>query len=144
MASFRLRAVGVFLAVVVATAGTAVSNVDRVAAAATAPTEATAKRPMGELGHSGRWFTDVTGRVVMLRGMNFVEKWAPFTPAADGFDDDDAALLAANGFNTVRLGIPFEFLMPTPGNIDRTYLASIAKTVRILGRYNIYVLIDFH
>ena len=46
------------------------------------------------LGHAGRWFTDATGRVVMLRGMNFVEKWAPFTPEADGFDDDDAALLA--------------------------------------------------
>src|SRR6478736_4196075 len=101
-------------------------------------------RPVPPRGHEGRWFTDATGRVVMLRGMNFVEKWAPFTPAADGFDDDDAALLAANGFNTLRLGVPFEFLMPTPGNIDRVYLASIAKTVRILGRYNIYVLIDFH
>ena len=65
-------------------------------------------------------------------------------PAADGFDDDDAALLAANGFNTIRLGVPFEFLMPTPGHIDRAYLASIAETVRILGRHDIYVLLDFH
>ena len=100
--------------------------------------------PLGPLGHSGRWFTDATGRVVMLRGMNFVEKWAPFTPEADGFDDDDAALLAENGFNTLRLGVPFEFVMPSPGQIDRDYLASIAKTVRILGRHHIYVLLDFH
>ncbi|MDQ1478569.1 MAG: endoglycosylceramidase [Actinomycetota bacterium] len=145
MASFRLRAAGVFLAVVVATAGTAFLNVDRVSATPTSSSQSgSPKRPTGALGHDGRWFTDATGRVVMLRGMNFVEKWAPFTPAADGFNDDDAALLAANGFNTLRLGVPFEFLMPTPGHIDRTYLASIAKTVRILGSHNIYVLLDFH
>ncbi len=96
------------------------------------------------LSHDGRWFTDPIGRVVMLRGLDFVEKWAPYTPEADGFGDDDAALLAANGFNTIRLGIPFEFLMPTPGKIDRAYLASIAKTVVTLERHHIYALLDFH
>ena len=103
-----------------------------------------ATHPDPTLGHDGRWFTDSNGRVVMLRGFNFVEKWAPFTPAADGFDDDDAALIAANGFNTIRLGVAFEFLMPTPGHVDRSYVASLAKTVRILGRHHIYVLVDFH
>jgi endoglycosylceramidase len=101
-------------------------------------------RPVTPLAHDGRWFTDATGRVVMLHGVNFVEKFAPFTPAADGFDDDDAALLASSGFNTVRLGVPLEFLMPQPGQIDRQYLASIASTVRILGRHGIFVLLDFH
>jgi len=103
-----------------------------------------ADRPVVPLGHDGRWFTDATGRVVMLRGMNFVEKWAPFTPAADGFDDDDAALLAANGFNWLRLGVPLEFVMPAPGRVDSAYLSSIADTVRILGRHGVYVLLDFH
>lgn len=106
------------------------------------PTAAESKLP--SLSHDGRWFTDPSGRVVMLRGMNFVEKFPPFTPEADGFDDDDAALLVANGFNTIRLGVPFGFLMPEPGQIDRTYLASIAKTVGILRRHHIYVLLDFH
>jgi endoglycosylceramidase len=101
-------------------------------------------RPVSALGHAGRWFTDASGRVVMLRGMNFVEKFAPFTPAADGFDDDDASLLAANGFNALRLGVPFGFVMPAPGRVDSAYLASIAKTVAILGRHHIYVLLDFH
>jgi endoglycosylceramidase len=104
----------------------------------------TGTKPIGSLAHSGRWFTDQSGRVVMLRGFNFVEKYPPFTPAADGFDDDDAALIAANGFNTIRLGVSFEFLMPTPGHVDRDYLASLAKTTRILGRHGIYVLLDFH
>ena len=103
-----------------------------------------AHRPIVTLGQDHRWFTDATGRVVMLRGMNFVEKWAPFTPAADGFDDDDAALLADNGFNTLRLGVPLEFVMPAPGQVDRAYLESIADTVRILGRHGVYVLLDFH
>ncbi len=80
----------------------------------------------------------------MLRGVNFVEKWAPFTPEADGFDDDDAALLADNGFNTVRLGVVFEFLMPEPGRIDSSYLDSIARTVRTLGRHGLRVLLEFH
>jgi endoglycosylceramidase len=101
-------------------------------------------RPVPPLAHDGRWFTDATGRVVMLRGMNFVEKWAPYTPAADGFNDDDAALLETNGFNAIRLGVPLEFLMPQPGQIDRNYLESIASTVRILGRHGIYALLDFH
>ena len=103
-----------------------------------------ADRPVAPLGHDGRWFTDSTGRVVMLRGTNFVEKWAPYTPAADGFDDDDAALMAASGLNTVRLGVVFEFLMPQPGQIDRDYLESIAGTVRVLARHGLYALLDFH
>lgn len=73
-----------------------------------------------------------------------MEKWAPFTPEADGFNDDDAALIADNGFNTVRLGVVFEFLMPTPGRIDNKYLASIGRTVDILGRHGLRVLLDFH
>lgn len=100
--------------------------------------------PLPPLGHQGRWFTDLAGRVVLPRGVNFVEKWAPFTPEADGFNDDDASLIAANGFNTVRLGVVFGFLMPQPGEIDHTYLDSIAKTVNILGRHGLFVLVDFH
>lgn len=103
-----------------------------------------AKPRVAALGHDGRWFTDHTGRVVMLRGFNFVEKFPPYTPEADGFDDDDAALIAANGFNAIRLGVAFEFLMPTPGHIDRSYVASLAKTAKILEKHDIYVLLDFH
>lgn len=80
----------------------------------------------------------------MLRGVNFVQKWPPYTPAAAGFDDDDAALLVDSGFNVVRLGVVFEFLMPEPGQIDETYLDSIASTVGILERHGLFVLLDFH
>jgi endoglycosylceramidase len=93
---------------------------------------------------SGRWFTDASGRVVMLRGMNYVEKSPPFYPAATGFDDDDAAMLASRGFNTLRLGVVFEALMPAPGEIDDAYIEHLAETVRVLGRHGIFVLFDFH
>ena len=80
----------------------------------------------------------------MLRGTNFVQKSPPFHPAAVGFDDDDAAFLAAHGFNTVRLGVVFEALMPEPGRIDDDYIAELAATVRVLARHDLYVLLDFH
>ena len=101
-------------------------------------------RPFRPLTHSGRWFTDASGRVVMLRGVNVVEKAAPFYPAATGFGEDDAALLEARGFNTVRLGVVFEALMPEPGRVARDYIDHLAETVRVLGRHGIYVLLDFH
>jgi endoglycosylceramidase len=101
-------------------------------------------RPRQPLTHAGRWFTDSSGRVVMPRGVNVVEKSAPFYPAATGFGDDDAALLEARGFNTVRLGVVFEALMPQPGVVDTAYIEHLAETVRVLDRHGISVLLDFH
>jgi endoglycosylceramidase len=129
------RRVGVRAVVLAALVGLALSGCSFV----TSP-----GRPRVPLGRSGRWFTDRDGRVVMPRGVNFVEKWAPYTPEAAGFDDDDAALIAANGFNTVRLGVVFGFLMPEPGRIDQAYLDSIVRTVGVLARHGLYVLLDFH
>jgi endoglycosylceramidase len=96
------------------------------------------------LHREGRWFVDGEGRVVDMRGVNFVQKFPPVTPASVGFDDDDAAFLAHEGFNLVRLGVVFGAVMPQPGVIDRDYIASIAETTRVLARHHIYVLLDFH
>ncbi|HZR81177.1 MAG TPA: cellulase family glycosylhydrolase [Candidatus Binatia bacterium] len=100
--------------------------------------------PVGALGHTGRWLTDETGRVVVLHGVNFVQKFPPIAPAAVGFDADDAAFLRRNGFDVVRLGVVFGAVMPSPGEIDRAYVDSIAETTRVLAREEIYVLLDFH
>ncbi len=96
------------------------------------------------VGASGRWFVDTAGRVVGMRGVNFVQKFPPVTPAAVGFDDDDAAFLAAEGFNVVRLGVVFGAVMPEPGLIDRAYVDGIAQTTRVLARHGLYVQLDFH
>jgi len=105
---------------------------------------AAAAGPVGVLSHEGRWFTDETGRVVLLHGTNFVQKFPPVAPADAGFGADDAAFLAEQGFNVVRLGAVFGAIMPEPGRIDEAYVASVAETTRVLARAGIYVLLDFH
>ncbi|MDB5971020.1 MAG: endoglycoceramidase [Hydrocarboniphaga sp.] len=96
------------------------------------------------LNHAGRWITDAQGRVVTLHGINMVYKRPPYAPDAIGFDDDDAAFLAGEGYNTVRLGIIYKALEPTPGVYDDAYLDRIAQTADTLARHGIVALLDFH
>jgi endoglycosylceramidase len=105
---------------------------------------AAAAGPVGVLGHDGRWLTDETGRVTVLHGVNFVQKFPPVAPSDVGFGEDDAVFLAEQGFNVVRLGAVYGAIMPSPGQIDDGYVASIAQTARQLAAHGIYVLIDFH
>ncbi len=45
---------------------------------------------------------------MILHGVNMVYKRAPYAPDEAGFGEDDAAFLAENGFNTVRLGLIYK------------------------------------
>lgn len=96
------------------------------------------------LSTSGTWFTDSDGRAVILHGLNVVYKIPPFEPSASGFSDDDAAFLAANGFNVVRLGVIWAGVEPEPGVYNEAYLDSIAQTVQTLADHNIRVILDMH
>jgi endoglycosylceramidase len=96
------------------------------------------------LGTSGSFLTNSDGQVVTLHGLNEVYKIAPGDPLASGFNDDDAAFLAENGFNAVRVGVIWSDLEPEPGVFDTTYLNSIESTVQTLGNHGIYSIIDFH
>lgn len=100
--------------------------------------------PAGVIGHTGRWLTDQAGRVVLLHGVNMVEKQAPYYPAAFGFGRQDAKFLAHNGLDVVRLGVLGTGLMPTPGHVDHRYLNHLATTVRQLAARHVYVLLDLH
>jgi len=116
--------------------------------AATATQTATpntgASGAVAPLAAAGRWLVDALGRTVMLHGVNMVAKRAPFYPSAFGFGADDAAFLAAEGFNAVRLGVDFRGLMPTPGVIETAYIDALAETVAALAAERIFVLLDFH
>jgi endoglycosylceramidase len=100
--------------------------------------------PVGSISHSGRWLTDADGRVVVLHGVNMVDKTPPYYPASEGFDAADAAWLDENGLDVVRLGVMATGLMPTPGKITEGYIANLAATVRTLGEHHVYVLLDMH
>jgi endoglycosylceramidase len=118
----------------------------------------------------GPYLTDRSGRVVILHGVNAVYKRAPYELYADpgrpwNFTRADAARMAALGFNVVRLGIIWQGLEPgtlgpdspqvcvpgTPGDphqydarVASDYLARVARTVDLLGRFHIYTLLDMH
>jgi len=108
------------------------------------PTLAGAEGAVAPLSAGGRWFVDALGRVVMLHGVNMVAKSAPYYPAAFGFGADDAAFLAAEGFNALRLGVDVRGLMPTPGVVELEYIEHLAETVEVLAQQGIFVLLDFH
>ncbi len=96
------------------------------------------------LGHSGRWITDAAGRVVVLHGVNQVYKIPPYEPGRDGFGADDAAFLADNGFDAVRVGVIWAGVEPQPGVYDDGYLVSVAGTVDTLAAHGIVSILDFH
>lgn len=148
----RIVAGAVALAVLAACSGGSddAAATETTAAAVATTTTAVAEAPAGDgglvapIGRSGRWFVDGLDRVVQLRGVNEVYKSDPWYPAADGFGADDAAFLVEHGFNTVRLGVNFEGLMPEPGQIDEAYLDGIATSVTDLADAGLFVLLDFH
>jgi endoglycosylceramidase len=86
---------------------------------------------------TGNWLTDSDGRVVILHGLNEMYKIPPYTPIAGGFSDDDAAFLAAHGFNVVRLNIIWAGVEPQPGVINDAYLASVKQTVDTLADHGV-------
>ena len=96
------------------------------------------------LGHTGRWMTDADGRVVVLHGLNQVYKVPPYTPSADGFGDDDAAFLQANGFNAMRVGVIWAAVEPQPLNYDDNYLPRSRRPWQTLASHGIVSLLDFH
>jgi endoglycosylceramidase len=113
---------------------------------------------------------DGHGRVVVLHGVNVVYKHPPYEVyAAPGkpwnFSAKDASLMARLGFNVVRLGMTWSGLEPgtapandpaicapgapgTSGQFNQSvlnaYLARLARTVNLLGRYHIYTILDMH
>ncbi len=100
--------------------------------------------PAAPFSHSGRWLSDAGGRTMILHGVNMVYKLPPYAPDASGFDEDDAAFLAAEGYDTVRLGVIWKAVEPEPGRYDDAYLARIKTTVDLLERHGILSVLDFH
>ncbi|ORV39788.1 hypothetical protein AWC02_19655 [Mycolicibacter engbaekii] len=98
----------------------------------------------GGFSTAGSWLIDSDGRVVILHGLDHVNKVAPYELSVDGFGADDAAFLAANGFNNIQLGLIWAAVEPEPGVYDYDYLASVAQTVQTLSAHGITSNIYMH
>ncbi|MSS46659.1 glycoside hydrolase family 5 protein [Cutibacterium sp. WCA-380-WT-3A] len=98
----------------------------------------------GPIDQKKRWYTDGQGRVLLTAGVNLVSKNPPYSPEAAGFDEADAAWLQNNGFDSVRLGIIWKAVEPSPGVYNDNYLASITRTIRLLRSHGIMTLLDAH
>ena len=97
----------------------------------------------------GGRIVDVTGREVLLRGVNVnahVEYWQYdedlFT--AYPFTAEDADQIASMGWNLVRLLLSWSRVEPSPGEYDEAYLDEVAESVALLRQRGIYTLIDLH
>jgi endoglycosylceramidase len=94
--------------------------------------------------HAGRWFTDERGRVLVIHGTNMINKLAPYTPDALGFGDEDLQFLADNGFNSIRLGLTWAAVEPTPGHFDDVYIDKIVALAAKAEQYGLIPVVNFH
>lgn len=97
---------------------------------------------------NGGRIVDAEGREVLLRGVNvnaLAEYWQggafatvfPLTAS-------DADLMAAIGWNTVRLLLSWSLVEPEPGVYDDAYLQRVRDAVRLLASRGLYSIIDLH
>ncbi|WP_305092562.1 cellulase family glycosylhydrolase [Prescottella sp. R16] len=130
----------------VSAAFTACASALALTLAPTAASAAPVPTPITQLRAEGTQLVDGYGRTVLLHGVNNVDKEAPYIEPGDGLTITaaDADLLAGYGFNTVRLGVSFDGLMPTRGVVDTVYLDRVAGVVDVLTARGIHVLLDNH
>ena len=103
-----------------------------------------AAAPTGPLSQNGRWITDAKGRVAIMHGVNMVSKRPPYAPVTTGFGEDDARFLRREGFDTVRLGLIYAGVEPSPGRYSEAYLRQIRQTADALAKADVFYQLDFH
>ncbi len=148
----RLRVAAVVLLLLVASVAPNLSTAAGPAAAAPGATTASSLGPLPFL-HATRGdlrgIFDDLGRQVILRGVNLnslgdyyqANAAYPTTVPVTAADWD---LMAAQGFNSVRLLVSWSRLEPSPGTIDGAYLAEVHQAVADAAARGIYSVIDMH
>eukprot|EP00930_Biecheleria_cincta_P018359 TRINITY_DN14328_c0_g2_i1.p1 TRINITY_DN14328_c0_g2~~TRINITY_DN14328_c0_g2_i1.p1 ORF type:complete len:673 (-),score=85.83 TRINITY_DN14328_c0_g2_i1:149-2167(-) len=95
-------------------------------------------------------FVDSAGRVLILHGVNVVQKSFPWHPSLGGFDaksslnSEDMMNLKKWGFNVVRLGVMWPGVEPRMGEYNATYLGIMRQIIDDLYSHGIYTVVDLH
>lgn len=103
--------------------------------------------PVPQLQRDGRYLVDEHGRLVIVHGLNFVWKRAPYVPpnTPAGFTAADADWLHEHGFNGARLGVLWPGVNPTaPGVVDPTYFEKWDRVVDLMADKGIWMQFDMH
>jgi hypothetical protein len=103
--------------------------------------------PVPRLQREGRHLVDEQGRQVIVHGLNFVWKRAPYVPpdTPGGFTAADAEWLHEHGFNGARLGVLWPGVNPTaPGVVDETYFERWDRVVDLMADQGIWMQFDMH
>ena len=92
---------------------------------------------------------DAQGRRVILRGVNYNvlgDYWQAnaAVPPTKTYAAEDIRLMAANGFNCVRLLFNWSKLEPQAGTYNDAYIQQIKGVIEECATYNIYVMLDMH
>ncbi len=95
------------------------------------------------LSHKGQWLVDAQGRVVIFHGTNVAMKLRPYTPQAQGFTQQDAAMLAREGFSVVRVWVFWNAIEPAPGQWDDSSLVALRQFIGWLHEYGISTILNF-
>jgi endoglycosylceramidase len=90
---------------------------------------------------SGTTLRDGLGRQVILRGIAVINKDPPYLPPVG---PADFARIRSWGMNSIRLGILWAGIMPSPGVIDTSYVSQIATLVDEAAQTGLYVVLDMH
>jgi endoglycosylceramidase len=107
----------------------------------------------GPIGHKKLYFTDEDDKVVIMHGMNIMQKVAPYyfpsfyqpNPSGPGtIGESWGQFWKDNGFNIARVGISWAGVEPSAGNYDDSYILKIRDIVRMFAKYGVFCSLDFH
>ncbi|MGC4233066.1 MAG: cellulase family glycosylhydrolase [Niabella sp.] len=101
---------------------------------------------MGQSGYvqrEGTLLRDSTGRMLQLRGLNYVNKDRK-NRYLNLVKDEAFVKMKSWGYNAVRLGINWSALEPSPGRYDSVYLHDLDMRLHYAKQHNIYVILDMH